>query len=103
MAVNTIERVAVQATLIDHDPRWRKPVIPVVAGPCGWASVWDGFFSWRAKDGQVVLAVLDMDLPALEVRLNLAEHGGFLLELLVNGKGTLAVLEQVDVPGTEPQ
>lgn len=105
MTTNTIERAAVRGTIIDHDRQWKAPVIPVVASLGEWACVWDGRFSWAARDGQVVLAVLDMgsSKPVLEVHLNHVEHGDLLLELLVNGEGTLAVLEQVDVPGTTPQ
>lgn len=49
-----------QATVIAHDPSWRKPVIPVSMGVSGWDFIQDGtFHRWCAMPGAVVLYVWD--------------------------------------------
>ncbi len=109
MAANTIERVAVQATLIDQHPSWKKPVIPVVAGITGWSAVEDdGFARWFHRPGEVVLGVwycdwqepvrsddevFRVDPPAFELALNVREHSALLFEAMAAGGATLAVLE----------
>jgi hypothetical protein len=96
----------VQATVIAHDPSWSQPVIPVVAGITGWPAVEDGSFTrWSARPGAVVLELWERywrrgpedpagdDELRLEVVLPLDADYGLLLELVMSGTGTLAVLE----------
>jgi hypothetical protein len=96
----------VQATVIAHHPTWAKPVIPVVAGITGWPAVEDGSFTrWTARPGAVVLELWERywrrgpedpagdDELRLEVVLPLDADYGLLLELVMRGTGTLAVLE----------
>lgn len=97
------------ATMIPLDNEWAQPVIPVVAGPDGWADIWDWARSrWRARDGQVLLQAVvetggETAEPLFEVRLDPIKHRGILLGVLMSGGGTLAVLEQVAVANAEPQ
>lgn len=103
---------AVRATVIDHDPHWKRPVVPVFTGVTAWAMVEDtNFTKWYARPGVVVLGMWEGDEeqyggesnePRLEVVLSLDTHVGLLLDLLAFGGGTLAVLQFYDGEGDEP-
>jgi len=116
MAVNTIERVAVQATVLDHDRRCLKPVIRAFAGITSWALLeGDGFVRWFHRPGEVVLGVwrqgyeVDDDTafrltaPEFEVALPLDRHASLLLETMATGRATLAVLEWPHGPDESPR
>ena len=106
MAANTIERVVVQGTVLDHGSRWQRPIIQAFAGIRSWAILeGDGFARWFHRPREVVLGVwrksfeVDDDklfataLPELEVVLPLRGHTDLLLEAMATGGATLAVLE----------
>lgn len=107
-----VETGATQGTVIAHDPAWRLPVIPVVAGITGWAFIADGaFHRWSARPGTVVLGMWQHDYhwrggpergedeiaasdpPLFEVPMPIETHHNLLYRLMAMGRGTLAVLE----------
>jgi hypothetical protein len=98
------ELIPVQAQVVDYDPRWRQPVIPVFAEAVGWADLWDFIVTrWAGLPGMVVLGVwtglwgddedkmVATQAPGIELMLPIEEPR--LTELLNTGGGTMAVIE----------